>query len=65
MNSPYTVLVIGPAQYMETAMNIPNGVVDRMTRRLATVLIRQSDQVVVDALRPVAAPQYAEPVESD
>ncbi|MGY1857269.1 DUF881 domain-containing protein [Modestobacter sp. SYSU DS0290] len=65
VTSPYTVRVIGPPQSMQTAMNIPNGVVDRMTRRLATVEIRQSDRIVVDALRPVVTPRYAEPSDAD
>ncbi|MQA35381.1 DUF881 domain-containing protein [Modestobacter roseus] len=65
VEEPYTVLVIGPPQSMETALKIPNGSVDRLTRRLGTVAIRQSDLVVVDALRPVRTPQYAEPSDSD
>ncbi|MGY2080998.1 DUF881 domain-containing protein [Modestobacter sp. SYSU DS0657] len=65
VEQPYTVLVIGPPQSMETALNIPNGAVDRLTRRLGAVVIRQVELLVVDALRPVVTPRYAEPSEPD
>jgi hypothetical protein len=48
---------------METAMNIPNGVVDKVARRSGSVDVVQSDRVVVDALRVLEAPQYAEPAD--
>jgi uncharacterized protein YlxW (UPF0749 family) len=59
--APYDVLVIGSPRDMETALNIPNGVVDKVTRRSGSVEVAQSDRVVVDALRVLEAPQYAEP----
>jgi uncharacterized protein YlxW (UPF0749 family) len=61
ISSPYEFVVIGSPQNMETAMNIPGGVVPRFTSRGATVDIKQSDKVVVDALRPLDTPQYASP----
>src|SRR4051794_40544776 len=61
ITSPYEFVVIGSPQDMETAMNIPGGVVPRFTSRGATVDIKQSDKVVVDALRPLDTPQYASP----
>ncbi len=61
ITSPYDFVVIGSPQNMETAMNIPGGVVPRFTSRGATVDIKQSDTVVVDALRPLDTPQYAAP----
>jgi uncharacterized protein YlxW (UPF0749 family) len=61
ITSPYDFVVIGSPQNMETAMNIPGGVVPRFTSRGATVDIKQSDTVVVDALRPLDTPQYASP----
>jgi hypothetical protein len=36
-------------------------VVQDLTRQGASVTITQSDQVVVDALRPLDTPQYASP----
>jgi uncharacterized protein YlxW (UPF0749 family) len=61
INAPYEVRVIGSPQDMETAMNIPGGVVPRVTSRGGSVDITQSQNVVVDALRPLDTPQYAQP----
>ena len=65
ITAPYEFLVIGDAQDMETAMNIPGGVVQDMTRLGGSVVIRQADPVVVDALRPLDTPQYASPATDD
>jgi uncharacterized protein YlxW (UPF0749 family) len=65
VSSPYEVLVIGSPQDLQTAMNIPGGVVDRVGRQGGTVEITQSDDVVVDALRPLDTPQYAAPDDGD
>ena len=65
ITSPYEFVVIGSPQNMETAMNIPGGVVPRFTSRGASVTINQSDEVVVDALRPLDTPQYASPDTGD
>ena len=61
ISAPYEILVIGSPQNLETAMNIPGGVVQRIQGRGGTVTITQSEQVVVDALRPLETPQYAAP----
>jgi uncharacterized protein YlxW (UPF0749 family) len=61
ISAPYEVLVIGSPQDMETAMNIPGGVVQRIGNRGGSVDISQSPDVVVDALRPLDTPQYAAP----
>ena len=65
ITTPYEFVVIGSPQNMETAMNIPGGVVPRLTSRGATVDIVQSDEVLVDALRPLDTPQYASPDTGD
>jgi uncharacterized protein YlxW (UPF0749 family) len=65
ITAPYEFVVIGDPQGMETAMNIPGGVVQDMTRLGGSVDIRQSDMVVVDALRPLDTPQYASPATDD
>lgn len=65
ITSPYEFVVIGSPQNMETAMNIPGGVVPRFTSRGGSVTIAQSDEVVVDALRPLDTPQYASPDTGD
>jgi uncharacterized protein YlxW (UPF0749 family) len=61
LRSPYEVLVIGSPQDLQTAMNIPGGVVQRITGQGGSVDITQQQQVVVDALRPLQEPQYAAP----
>ena len=63
ITAPYEFLVIGSPQDMETAMSIPGGVVQRITGRGGSVTIAQSDEVVVDALRPLDTPQYASPAD--
>jgi uncharacterized protein YlxW (UPF0749 family) len=62
IEAPYQFVVIGDGQGMETAMNIPGGVVQRITGRGGSVSISQSREVTVDALRPLDEPQYASPV---
>ena len=65
VESPYEIRVIGSPQDLETAMNIPGGVVDRVGQRGGSVDIEQSEAVVVDALRQVDRPQYAQPDTDD
>jgi uncharacterized protein YlxW (UPF0749 family) len=59
--SPYEFVVIGDAQNMETALNIPGGVVQRIANRGGQATIASSRRVEVDALRPLDEPQYAAP----
>ncbi|WP_369138162.1 DUF881 domain-containing protein [Modestobacter versicolor] len=65
LQAPYVFVAIGSAQDMATAMSIPGGVVSRVGGRGGSVDIVQSDQVVVDALRPLDEPQYADPDDGD
>jgi uncharacterized protein YlxW (UPF0749 family) len=65
VESPYEIRVIGSPQDLETAMNIPGGVVDRVGQRGGSVDIVQSETVVVDALRQLDRPQYAQPDTDD
>ena len=65
VQAPYVFRVIGSGQDMATAMNIPNGVVDKVRLKDGTVDLVPTDPVVVDALRPLDAPQYAEPATGD
>jgi uncharacterized protein YlxW (UPF0749 family) len=65
VQAPYVFRVIGSPQDMATAMNIPNGVVDKVRLRDGTVDIVPAESVVVDALRPLDEPQYAEPADGD
>ncbi|RBY84709.1 DUF881 domain-containing protein [Blastococcus sp. TF02A-26] len=61
ISTPFEIVVIGSPQDLETAMNIPGGVVDTVNRRGGSVVIAQAERVLVDALRPLETPQYAEP----
>jgi uncharacterized protein YlxW (UPF0749 family) len=61
LRTPYTFVVIGSPQDMATAMSIPGGVVSTVGGRGGSVGIVQSDRLVVDALRPLDVPQYAQP----
>jgi uncharacterized protein YlxW (UPF0749 family) len=63
--APYVFRVIGEPQTMATAMNIPNGVARTVRLRDGTIDVVQSDRVVVDALRVLERPQYAEPTDGD
>jgi uncharacterized protein YlxW (UPF0749 family) len=65
ITAPYEILVIGSPQNMQTAMNIPGGVVQRINNRAGSVDIAQLDEVIVDALRPLDTPQYASPQTDD
>jgi uncharacterized protein YlxW (UPF0749 family) len=65
LTAPYVFQVIGSSQDMATAMSIPGGVVGKVGGRGGSVDIVQSEQVVVDALRPLDEPQYAHPDEGD
>jgi uncharacterized protein YlxW (UPF0749 family) len=61
LSAPYTVRVIGSPQDMATALAIPGGVATKVGRVEGTMEVVQSAEVVVDALRPLDEPQYAEP----
>ena len=61
VTAPYQVLAIGSPGGLQTALQIPGGVVARITGQGGSVDITQEQQVVVDALRPLDRPQYAAP----
>ncbi|MCZ2828893.1 DUF881 domain-containing protein [Modestobacter sp. VKM Ac-2986] len=63
LEAPYTVRVIGSPQDMATALNIPGGVATRVSTAEGSLDVVQSTDVVVDALRPLDEPQYAEPAD--
>jgi uncharacterized protein YlxW (UPF0749 family) len=60
--APYTVLVIGDPQTMQTALNIPGGVVDAVRQHGGNVTVRAAEQVRVSTLHPAGTPKYARPV---
>ncbi|WP_206487741.1 DUF881 domain-containing protein [Rhodococcus sp. KRD162] len=61
LQAPYTFTAIGDPPTLASALNIPGGVVDTVTRNGATSSITQSDQVTVSALRDPRPRQYAQP----
>ena len=63
LEAPYTLRVIGSPQDMATALNIPGGVATRVNTAEGSLDVVQSTDVVVDALRPLDEPQYAEPAD--
>jgi uncharacterized protein YlxW (UPF0749 family) len=66
LTAPYTLLAIGDAQTMASAMEIPGGL-SQNVRGLgagATITITQSDDLTVGALHTLRAPRYARPVTS-
>jgi uncharacterized protein YlxW (UPF0749 family) len=63
VDAPYVVVVIGDPQVLATAMDIPGGVSATVRQKGGDVTIVQADQVVVDALRPLDQPQYAQPTD--
>ena len=61
ITAPYTILAIGDAQTMATAMAIPGGVVSTMRQLGATAVVTSSKAVTVSALRAPGADRYARP----
>ncbi|MGP3770860.1 DUF881 domain-containing protein [Streptomyces sp. SDT5-1] len=59
ISRPYRFKVIGKPQDLEPALNIPGGVVQTLEKEQATVDVRRSDKIVVDALRSAQRPDYA------
>src|SRR6266542_3018467 len=62
LTAPYTIVVIGDPQTMQTALNIPGGVADTVRRRGGTVNVQAADLVQVTALHQAGTPKYARPV---
>ncbi|KES05979.1 membrane protein [Streptomyces toyocaensis] len=59
ITAPYRFKVIGKAQDLEPALNIPGGVVQTLEKEQATVTVERSTKIVVDALRAAKRPDYA------
>jgi uncharacterized protein YlxW (UPF0749 family) len=62
MSGPYMIEVIGDPQTMQTALNIPGGVVDAVRQRGGNVTMHQPDFVRVTALHTGGPLRYARPV---
>ncbi|MFF1343821.1 DUF881 domain-containing protein [Streptomyces sp. NPDC058290] len=59
ITQPYEFKVIGKAQDLEPALNIPGGVVQTLEKEQANVAVTRSAKIVVDALRAAKQPDYA------
>lgn len=58
---PYVITAIGDPATLEAALNIPGGAIDTVARGGGRLTIQRNDHVVVDALRELDDPQYAQP----
>jgi len=61
VEAPYVIIAIGDSQTLSVAMQIPGGVEDKVIQAGGSIDVVSADQVVVDALRPLDEPEYAEP----
>jgi uncharacterized protein YlxW (UPF0749 family) len=59
--APYTVLAIGDAPTLDTALNIPGGVAATLRSEGGTLSVAQLAGVHIDAVRTPPAPRYATP----
>ncbi len=64
LTAPYDIVAIGDPPTMTTAMGIPGGVLDTLTRKGGKGTVTQHDVVRVTALHELTAPQYARPAPS-
>lgn len=61
LSAPYRIVAIGDPPTLETALNIPGGVVNTVSRAGGEASIEQYDEVTVSALRVIEEPEYAQP----
>jgi uncharacterized protein YlxW (UPF0749 family) len=57
ISAPYEIRAIGPADDLTVALNVSGGVVADVARYGGSTRVMQSDQVVVDAIRPATGDQ--------
>jgi len=61
VRSPYVVRAIGDPKTMDTAMNIPGGVVASAHAAGGDAVVSEQDKMVIDVVRVQSAPRYASP----
>ncbi|MDQ1731419.1 MAG: hypothetical protein QOK10_1578 [Pseudonocardiales bacterium] len=61
LQAPYTVLAIGEAKTMDTALNIPTGVVSVVRNAGGSATVTQQDLISITATRTPPVPKYASP----
>jgi uncharacterized protein YlxW (UPF0749 family) len=62
---PYRFLVIGDPGTLQTALEIPGGVLDVLDQRGAQGVITQDQSVDITSLRVTPSPRYARPADAD
>jgi len=62
VSAPYHLVVVGDAQTLAAALNIPGGVLEVLRSQEATGSVSQRQSLTVDAVRNLSTPQYAHPV---
>lgn len=61
---PYSILAIGDAQTMSSAMEIPGGLSENVRQLGASITVTQRSDLTVGALHALIEPRYARPVPS-
>lgn len=61
LTAPYTFLAIGDAPTLDTALDIPGGVLETLRGSGASGTVRRDADLTVSAVRPVSRPKYAVP----
>jgi uncharacterized protein YlxW (UPF0749 family) len=61
LRPPYTFTVIGDPQTLETALDIPGGVLETLRRDDARGTVRTDAELTVDAIHEVDRPEFAVP----
>lgn len=64
LEPPYVLRAIGDAETLATAMGIPGGVIDSFANDGLSATVVPRLEVVVDALRAPATPEYARPADA-
>ena len=65
LQPPYTIVAIGDPATLSPALGIPGGAVSTLEAAGAGVSVRESDELVVDALHEASEPSYARPAVPD
>ena len=61
LQAPYTVLAIGEAQTLETALEIPGGVAATVRAAGGAAVVTQQAKIDITAIRTLTDPRYAKP----
>jgi uncharacterized protein YlxW (UPF0749 family) len=61
ITAPYTVIAIGDASKLDTALNIPGGVAAAVRALGGTLTVRERTKVDITATRTLPKPKYAKP----